>query len=219
MNFLKNLTVGGKILLLVIIVGVLIGAKFGYEKFFPKKTKNVTVTTKATGMPPLAYDKSSNAPFRALPQLDEAVEVVAPEVRFLPFGWNGFAAANYAVGGRQTSKGSIAEELGLNIKINVNNSTSEQMNQLYAFAEDLHAGNPQPSKGVHSIMLMADAWANYAQGINSRLIKDFGPEYRAEIVTFTGSSFGEDKWMLKPKFAKDAKGSVTATVVRDGDFA
>ena len=218
MNFLKNLTIGGKIVSVLLIIGLIVGIKVGYEKFFPKKVKAAEVTTKATGLPPLAYDKTSNAKFRELPQLDEAVDVAAPEVRGLPFGWNGFLPALYATGGRQTSKGSICEELGVNLRLSVNNSTSEQLNQLYAFAEDLHNGTTHPSKGVHFIILMADAWANYAAGLNSRLVKDFGPEYRAEIVTFTGASFGEDKWMLKPKYAKDARGSLTATVIRDGDW-
>lgn len=218
MNFVKNLTTGGKILLILLVVGLLAGAKFGYEKFFPKKVKESTITTKATGLPPLSYDKNANASFRKLPELNEPADVQAPEVRFLPFGWNGFSGVNYAVGGITTAKGSIAEELGLNIHVGVNNSTSEQLNQLYAFAEDLHAGTANPTKGAHAIILMADAWANYASGINARLKKDFGDEYRAEIVTFVGASFGEDFWAVKPKYAKDARGSVTVTVVRDGDW-
>lgn len=216
MKSFNNLTIVGKIIVVLLVIGVLYVGKLGYEKWFPKKVKNAQITTKATGLPPLPYDKASNAKFRELPQLDEAVDIQAPEVRGLPFGWNGFASANYAVGGRQTSKGSICEELGLNIKLSVNNSTSEQLNQLYAFAEGYKNGSND--KGSHFIILMADAWANYAQGINARLKKDFGDEFRAEIVTFTGASFGEDKWMLKPKYAKDARGSLTAAVVRDGDW-
>jgi len=65
---------------------------------------------------------------------------------------------------------------------------------------------------------MGDGGPAYLAGLNERIIKDFGPEYVAEVVTFTGASFGEDKWMLKSKYLKDARGSLTATVILDGDF-
>lgn len=217
MNFLKDLTWGGKIVMLLVIVGLLVGVKFGYSALFPKKAKKAVITTKAAGAP-LAYDKTSNAPFRPLPSFNEPADVQAPEIRGFVMGWNGFAAGNYAVGGTTTSKGSIAEELGLNIHLSNQNSCTEQANQLYAFAQELHEGKAQPTKGCHFVNWMADAAANYLAGLNDRLTKDFGPEFRAEIVTFTGASFGEDKWMLKPKYAKDARGSLTATVIRDGDW-
>lgn len=213
----KNLTPGGKIAVGVVAALLLVGIWFGKQKFFPKKAKNVT-TTKATGLPPLAYDKSSNAKFRTLPEFNEPANVAAPEIRGHVMGWNGFSAANYAVGGATTAKGSIAEELGLNIHLTVQNSCTEQANQLYAFAQALHDGEAQPTKGAHFVNWMADGAPNYLAGLNTRLKKDFGDEYRAEIVTFTGASFGEDKWMVKPKFAKDARGSVTVTVIRDGDW-
>ena len=218
MKFFKNLTFGGWIVVAAIIAGVLFGSVKGYNYFFPKKLKKSEITTKATGIPPLAYDKNANAPFRTLPEFNEPADVQAPEVRAAFFGWNGVAGANYAVGGTSTSKGSIAAELGLNIKLGVQNSCTEQLNQLYAFASSLHGGEAQPTQGVHMINLMGDGVPNYLTGLNNRLIKDFGEEYRAEVVTFTGASFGEDKWLVKPKYAKDARGSLTATVVRDGDW-
>jgi OmpA-OmpF porin, OOP family len=218
MSVFKNLTLGGKIVTLIVIVGVLVGINYGYKALFPKKAKTAVVTTKATGVPPLAYDKNANAPFRKLPDLDEPADVQAPEIRGAVMGWNGFAAANYVVGGQSTSKGSLAEQYGLNIHLSVQNSCSEQQNQLYAFAQALHDGQAQPTKGVHFVNWMADAAANYLAGLNARITKDFGAEYRAEIITFTGASFGEDKWMLKPKYTKDARGSLTATVIRDGDW-
>jgi outer membrane protein OmpA-like peptidoglycan-associated protein len=215
---MKNLTIGGKITVLVLGVLLLVGLYFGYNKFFPQKAKLAQIETKATGLPPLSYDKNSNAPFRELPQFNESADVQGVEVRGLPFGWNGFAAANYAVGGTTTSKGSIAEELGLNIKLSVQNSTTEQCNQLYAFAQAYHDGEANPTKGVHFINLMGDGVPNYLTGLNARISKDFGPEYKVKVVTFTGASFGEDFWAVKPKYQKDARGSVSSTVIRDGDW-
>lgn len=215
---MKNLTAAGKAMVVLVGILLLVGLYFAYNKFFPQLSKNTEIATKATGLPPLSYDKNSNAPLRDLPDFNSPADVAGPEVRGLPFGWNGFAAANYAVGGTSTAKGSIAEELGLNIKLGVQNSTTEQCNQLYAFAQALHDGQANPSKGSHFICLMGDGVPNYLTGLNARLKKDFGDEYRAEVVTFTGASFGEDFWMVKPKYSKDARGSVTSTVIRDGDW-
>lgn len=215
---MKNLTLVGKIAIVAIIIGILVGVYFGVQHFFPQMARNSVITTKATGLPPLSYDKGSNAPLRNTPEFNEPASVEGIEVRGLPFGWNGFAAANYAVGGTETSKGSLAEEAKLNIHLSVQNSCSEQCNQLYAFAQALHDGEANPSKGVHFINLMGDGVASYITGLNQKLMKDFGEEYRAEVVTFTGASYGEDKWMLKKKYATDARGSVTATVKMDGDW-
>lgn len=216
-NFLSNMALGGKIIFLALIFGVLYGSIKGYQYLFPKEVKKAAITTKATGLPALSYDKNSNAQFRKLPEFNEPADVQSPEIRGAIMGWNGFSAANYSIGGISTSKGSLAEELGLNIRFTSQNSTLEQGNQLYAFAEALHAGEPNPSKGVHLVNWMGDGVANYLTGLNQRLVKDFGEEYRAQVVYFTGASFGEDKWMLKPKYVKDARGSLTVTVLRDGD--
>lgn len=217
-KFFNSLSWGGRIIILVCLCTAIFLGNMGYKKLFPKKVKNVTVTTKATSLPPLSYDKSSNASFRQLPEFNEPADVQAPEIRGHIMGWNGFSAANYAVGGISTAKKSIAEELGLNIHLTVQNSCTEQGNQLYTFAEDLFHGTANPTKGAHMVNWMGDGVANYLSGLNSRLVKDFGPEYRAQVVYFTGASFGEDKWMIKPKYNKDARGSLTATVVRDGDW-
>jgi hypothetical protein len=216
-SFVKNSTFLTKILLAALLFGVIWGSAKAYKKFFPEHVKNTEIVTKATSLPPLAYDKGSNAPLRALPAFDEPAGVQAPEVRGLPFGWNGFSAASYSVGGKHTSKGSIAEELGLNISLDVNNSTTEQLNQLMAFADAYHGGDHNPTKGVHFIILMGDAWFRYGAGFNASLRKQYGPDYNAKVYTFTGASFGEDKWQIDDKFRKDPRGSLTATVIGDGD--
>lgn len=214
----NSISAKGKIFLLVLIFGGIFGGIVGYRQLFPKKVKQADIKTKATSLPPLSYDKNANAPFRELPEFNESVDIQAPEIRGAIMGWNAFTGANYAVGGTSTSKGSIAEELGLNIHLAAQNSCTEQGNQLYAFAQELSQGIPNPSKGVHIVNWMGDGVANYLTNLNKTIIKDFGEEYRAEVITFAGASFGEDKWLLKPKYAKDARGSLTCTVIRDGDW-
>lgn len=216
--WIANLSTAGKAIIVgvpAIICGLLY---WQWDFLFPKALKTVEVTTKATSLPPLAYDKNASAPLLPLPAFNEPADVQSPEMRGLPFGWNGFTGVNYLVGGSTTAKGSLAELLKLNIHLTVNNSCTEQLNQLYAFAQGLHDGEAQPTKGVHFICLMGDGVPNYLTGLNNRITKDFGAEYCAKVVTFAGASFGEDKWMVKARYQKDARGSLTCTVIRDGDW-
>lgn len=216
--FGKEMTRGATIGLFVLIAGVIFGSYTLKKKLFPEKAKIVTVTTQATKLPPLAYDKSANAPFRAVPQFNTPASVEAPEVRAELMGWNAQMGIMYAVGGSETSQGSLCQELGLNMHLSVQNSTDKQGDDLYAMAQGLHSGDANPSSGCHMIAWMGDGVPNYFAGLNARLIKDFGPEYIAQVIGFGGASFGEDKWLLKPKFSKDPRGSLTVTVLRDGDW-
>lgn len=147
-NPLKNVSFAGKAFIAVCIVALLWGGSWVYRKAFPEKVKKAEIKTKVTSLPPLAYDKASNATFRPLPSFNEPADVQAAEMRGAIMGWNAFCGANYAVGGTSTSVGSIAQELGLNIRLAVQNSCSKQGDELYAFAQELHDGVPNPTKGV-----------------------------------------------------------------------
>ena len=210
--------------LVVVIVAVITGGYYGYKFLFPPKVKVVKVTTQATGIPPLAYDKASNAKFRALPDFNTPADVQSAQITGGLMGWNAVNPVCYAVGGTTTSTGSLCEELGLNVQLKVQNSCTEQGNGLYIFASDIHAQevngavNANSTKGYTFINWMADANAAYFAGLDSSLVHDFGEDYRAQVYTFTGTSFNEDKWMLQPRFIKDPRGSLTWVVVRDGDW-
>lgn len=215
---MARITGKGMVILGVLAAAALWGGKTAYDKFNPKKAKSVEVKTKATGLPPLAYDKNANAPFHKLPDYGNFVDVGTPAIRGHVMEWYTQLGMMNAVGGKQVSSGSICEELKVNLQLDVQNSCSKQAEDLYAFADELHAGNPQPTKGAHFTVWMGDAGPAYLAGLNARLTKDFGPEYRAEVVTFMGASAGEDKWLLKKKYATNARGSLTVTVIRDGDW-
>src|SRR6478735_4018356 len=188
---MNNLTNGAKIVLLVLVAGLIIGGKFAYDKFVPKTAKEVVVKTKATSLPPLAYDRNANAVYREVPDFNNFSDIAAPEIRGHIMEWYSQLGLLYAVGGTRTSKGSIAEELGVNIALDVQNNCGKQAEDLYAFAEELSKGNPNPSKGAHFIAWMGDGVPNYFSGLNARLKKDFGDEYVAKVITFGGASAGE----------------------------
>ena len=211
-----NISKKGKITFLILLLGLVYGGIVLVKKLFPTKAKDVTVTTKATSLPPLAYDKNSNAVFREIPSTDQS-DVQSPQIRGKIMEWYSQLGMIYSVGGKNTTKGSIAEELGLNINLDVQNNCGKQAEELYLFAQELSKGNPNPSAGAHFIAWMGDGVPSYFYDLNNRLKKDFGDEYIAQVVYFGGASAGEDKWLVKKKFAKDARGSLTATVIRDGD--
>src|SRR5436190_22371976 len=97
--FGRQMTRGATMGLFVLIAGVIFGGYTLKKKMFPEKAKIVTVTTQATKLPPLAYDKSANAPFRTVPQFNTPASVEAPEVRMEVMGWNAQMGIMYAVGG------------------------------------------------------------------------------------------------------------------------
>lgn len=218
-RFFSGLQIGGKVILLAIVILAVWGMKKGYDHLFPPLAKMDKIMTKASSsLPPLAYDKSANAPSRPVPSFNEPSAVNSPEIRGELMGWNAQMGIMYAVGGTGTSKGSIAEELGLNIKLSVQNSTSKQGEDLYAFAQALSKGDANPSVGATFIAWMGDGVPSYFTGLEARLKKDFGPDFVPIVVDFGGASYGEDKWLIKKKYEKDARGSVNIGVIRDGDW-
>lgn len=212
------LTKNGKIGTLILLVIIVLGGLWGWKILNPPKAKKVDVKTKATSLPPLAYDKNANAPFRNLPDYGNFANVETPRIPLHLMEWYAQSGLLNCVGGKNTTVGSICEELKVNVALDVQNSCVKQAEDLYAFASELHAGNPSPSKGAVGTIWMGDAVPSYITGLNIRLKKDFGDEYVAKVYTICGASNGEDKWLLKKKFAKDARGSLTCTVLRDGDF-
>ncbi len=211
----KNMTKAGKGIVFVLVVAGIYGATVGYTKLFPKKAKSVVVTEKANGLPPLAYDKGSSAPARPDPDFKNAVTINSPLIKAEIMGWNAQLGALYAAGGASTSKGSICEEQGVNAQFAIQNSTNIQAQDLYAFAAGYKSGDL--SKGAAVIAWMGDGAPKYLSGLNARIRKDIGDEYIGEVVDFWGSSFGEDKWIVRSKYAKNAIGSLNVGVIMDGD--
>lgn len=218
-RFFAGLQPGGKVVLVLVLVGTVYGAKKAYDWKFPPAVKQSNITTKASSsLPPLSYDKDANAPAIPPPDFNNVVAVASPEIRGELMGWNAQMGLMYGVGGTVTSKGSLAEQLGLNVKLSVQNSTSKQGEDLYAFAQALHGGQTNPSNGATFIAWMGDGVPSYFTGLEARLKKDFGPDYVPIVVDFAGASYGEDKWLVKKKYQNDARGSVNIGVIRDGDW-
>lgn len=221
-SFFKGLAMGGKIAVVIVVVLVAWGLKLGYEKFVPKATVKSAVI-QVNDLPPLAYDKSANAPSRPLPDSLTLSEVSAPfEIRAEVMGWNAQAGVAYANGGAQTTKGSIMEEQGVRLHLICQNDCGKQGEDCFGFAQDYANGNKASSKGCHMIAWMGDGVPSYLQDLNERIKKQIGPDYILQVFTANGLSFGEDKAIFENgSFKQDPqklRGSLWCGVIRDGDW-
>jgi len=215
----KNLTKKGRIVMFILFFSLLVGGIFLLKDLMPRKIKKSAEIKSEINVPPLAYDKDANAVYKEIPEFNEPSDKVdSKEIRGEIMGWNGQLGLLYAVGGKNTSVGSLAEAANLNIKLDVQNSCMIQSNRLYEFAQALAEGNNNPTSGIHFTAWMGDGVHGYLDPLNELITKELGPEYTFQVMMFGGASFGEDKWLLTPKYKKDPRGSLTVTVKRDGDW-
>jgi outer membrane protein OmpA-like peptidoglycan-associated protein len=221
-SFFKELAIGGKIGVVVVIVLLIWGGKIGYEKWMPKPTIKSAVIA-VNDLPPLAYDKNANAPSRPIPDTLNLSEVAAPfELRAEIMGWNAQAGTAYANGGVQTMKGSIMEEQGVRLRLLCQNNCGKQGEECFAFAQDYAGGNKASAKGCQMIAWMGDGVPSYLQDLNDRIKKQIGPDYILQVFAAFGASFGEDKAIFENgSFKQDPqklRGSLFCGVIRDGDW-
>ena len=129
----------------------------------------------------------------------------------------------YANGGVNTTRNSLMEKHGVNLKLIRQDDTGQMQNDLIACAKELHDGADQCSSGTNFVLIMGDGSGQFFAAINPQLKKlDNGRgDYIAQVIGFTGYSRGEDKLMGLPDWKNNpqaAKGSLVAGVLRDGDW-
>lgn len=174
----------------------------------------------------------------ALPDLKEAVvgnvdptpfpevglaSVKAPLIRAEIWAWNAQMGYIYANGGVNTTRNSLMEKHGVNLKLIRQDDTGQMQNDLIACAKELHDGADQCSSGTNFVLIMGDGSGQFFAAINPQLKKlDNGRgDYIAQVIGSTGYSRGEDKLMGLPDWKNNpqaAKGSLVAGVLRDGDW-
>lgn len=214
-NFFKNATLLTKVLMLLAVCGV------GYfvTTLIPKSVKSSQLVTVDADIPPLAYDKSANAP-AVPPPTKEATDLVGGEIRAGIMGWIAQSGVIYANGGVSTTKGSFMEQEGVKLRLINQNNCSEQANQLFAFIQD-YKNNPSTTKGYQMIAWMGDGVPGLVTGLNEKIAKDLGEEYIVKVFYAGGASFGEDKFLGRPSAKRDPqnlRGSLVAGVILDGDW-
>src|SRR5579872_2005970 len=182
-----KLTPLGKLIILIVVIGVGIGAWKYWNKIAPPAEEQKAVipgkadvgsagpnATPGTG---IAYTAPGSAPGCA----DK------PEVRMLGYAWNAQMGLLFANGGPQATTGSLMCKHGVNLKFMRQDDNGKMQEALVAFATELSQGNPNPSKGAHFVAIMGDGGASFLKGLNDTL-KRLGPEYTAKIVGCCGYS-------------------------------
>ena len=215
----------GKIVILILIVGIAIGVFRFWNKLAPSAATKPTVVPNKINLPGLGQSPNGDGgtpattvgftPSGAAPGCADK-----PEVRLLGYAWNAQMALLLANGGPQATQGSLMCKHGVNLKWARQDDNGKLQEALVAFATQLSQGNPNPDKGAHFVTIMGDGGASFLQGLNTTLRK-LGPEYQAKIVDAVGYSHGEDKLMGPPAWKANPQasaGSLVAGVIRDGDW-
>ncbi|HJX85768.1 MAG TPA: hypothetical protein VJ723_15615, partial [Candidatus Angelobacter sp.] len=149
--------------------------------------------------------------------------VRAPLMRVEIWAWNAQMGFIYANGGVDTTRNSLNEKHGANVKLIRQDDTSQMQNDLISCAKELHDGATQCSGGTNYVLIMGDGSGQFFAAVNPQLKKlDGGKgDYVAQVIGSTGYSRGEDKLMGPVDWknnAQAAKGGLVAGVLRDGDW-
>src|SRR6185295_9381193 len=191
-----------------------------WDKIVPGAKVRQSVVPQSANLPDAQPNSTTGsvAPV-AMPGTDPGCRDL-PEVRFLVWAWNAQMGKMFATGGPQATSGSLMCQQKVNLRLIREDDTGKMQEQLVAFANELHNGNPNPTKGAHFVAVMGDGGAAFFKGINDTLDK-LGPEYRARMVGVEGYSHGEDKLMGPAEWKQSpaaSRGSLVAGVLRDGDW-
>jgi outer membrane protein OmpA-like peptidoglycan-associated protein len=218
----------GKLVILIVIAGILIGA----YRFFGGKSLMAKIAPQKPSAPsvvPAVPDLPGNEASDPVSTQMENVSLPgsepgctdAKEVRLLGYAWNAQMGMHFASGGPQAVKDSLMCKYKVNFKFQRQDDNSKLQESLLAFAQE-YKSNPgkNPTKGTHFVTIMGDGSAAFLQQLNVNL-KKLGPGYQAKVINAIGYSRGEDKFM-GPQSWKDnperSRGGVVSGVLRDGDW-
>ncbi|MBL0286807.1 MAG: OmpA family protein [Bacteroidetes bacterium] len=216
---MNKLTSLGKIVITLGIVGLIWGGLY-----FAKKSGLITRKTKTSeqlgkiDLPTAPENAAETVQQFNLPS-DAVASVNSPEIRFLLWAWNSQMGLMYANGGPATTKGSLMEKNGVNLKLIRQDDVSQMQASLLKFAKE-YKDNPDTKEGAQFVAIMGDGAAAFLAGINPELEK-VGKDYRAQVIYSCGKSLGEDKLMGPPSWKANpqtAKGGTVACYLRDGDW-
>ncbi len=188
------------------------------QKILPSKSVQKSVELSVVKLPDAPRNIESTAPPVAMPS-ETLADLNSVEIRYQVWAWNSQMGMLFANGGAQTTKGSIMEKRGVNLKFIRQDDVPQMQASLVQFAK-AYSTDKNTKEGVQFVSIMGDGAAAFLAGVNPELEK-LGSEYVAQIIGSPGKSLGEDKlmgpkeWLENPQLAK---GSVLCGYLRDGDW-
>jgi OmpA-OmpF porin, OOP family len=206
--------------MLVVIAGGLLGVRYLAVSGYGARIMEAIVPDRVEFSALTEYSNPDVA-MLPLPSTQPANMAGRPQVRLELAAWNAQIGCIGAVGGTAPTQGSLMERAGIDLRIARNDDYDVLRANLAKFAQQLHAGQANPSGGAHFIAIMGDNAAAWLQELNPMLERSFGPEFRAEVVGSCGYSMGEDK-LMGPQAWRDnpqaIRGAVLTGVLRDGGW-
>jgi OOP family OmpA-OmpF porin len=206
----------GKILIIaVVITAGIVGVRWYQNR--PKEVGESVEVGKVSLPDAPEASLGGNAVKLSLPASNPAVNG-GLQITWERMAWNSQFSGMYANGGARTTKGSLFDNIKLDVTYIRQDDCTKQMADLAKFAGE-YKNNPN-TPGV-LITFMGDGMPAFMTSLAKEL-EPLGPEYQPIIIPVThGKSYGEDQVMAPPSWKQDphnATGKCVAGVLRDGDI-
>jgi OmpA-OmpF porin, OOP family len=217
---MNKLTVPGRILVTLLILGLLWGVKWLVldSGMVLKKTETQSQEVGKIDLPDAPKNASTAVPQAEMPS-DKVANLSTPALRWQLWAWNAQMGLMFANGGANTTEGSLMAKNGVNLALTRQDDVPQMQASLIKFANE-YKSNPATNEGTQFVSIMGDGAPAFLAGIQPELEK-IGPEYKAQIIYTCGKSLGEDKLMGPASWKENpqnAKGGLCAAYLRDGDW-
>lgn len=193
-------------LLVIVGVSLLGGVRYGASHGWIPANIAKVVAPKHFDLPPVEDAKVANVVPVAYPSTSPA-SLGAP-IRIGIWEWNAQSGMILAVGGSQTTKGSIMDGLKVPVKLERQDDTGLMTAGVVDCAKQIHDGSDSCTSGYNMIIIMGDQSAATLAKANQQL-KKLGPDYGAKIIGAVGYSRGEDACMTPASLRDDPKSIAT----------
>lgn len=210
----------GKIIILLLAIGLGVGAVRLWNRFAPAPTGTESVVPKQAELPPIEGGATTSIVATDVTMPSQEPITTGETIRFLGYAWNAQMGLLFANGGAETTRGSLMHKRGVHLLFTRQDDNNKLQEALVTFAQELANGKAQPQNGAHFVAVMGDGSAVFLKGLNDTLSR-LGSDYRAVVVGSCGYSRGEDKFMGPAEWKQNpqaSRGGVVAGVIRDGDW-
>ncbi len=217
---MNKLTVPGRILVTVLILGLLWGLKWLVldSGMVLKKTEISSQEVGKIDLPDAPKNAATAVQQADMPS-DKPANLSSPALRWQLWAWNAQMGVMFANGGANTTENSLMAKNGVNLALTRQDDVPQMQASLIKFANE-YKSNPATTEGTQFVSIMGDGAPAFMAGLQPELEK-IGPEYKAQIIYTCGKSLGEDK-LMGPQAWKEnpqtAKGGLCAAYLRDGDW-
>tara|TARA_R110000772_G_scaffold17946_3_gene50026 strand:+ start:164433 stop:166271 length:1839 start_codon:yes stop_codon:yes gene_type:complete len=221
-NAFSRMTNFSKILSVALVLGIVGTVVWFYA---PGLRVSASQTLTELTLDDTKLDNQSDTNLVVLPTTRPSNKVQStPQVTIGTYAWNGLTPLVAATGGPFTTKGSLMEQNGVNLRIVRQDWLSGLREMQMKFIEQYDSGQefPDSDRSAMGITIMGDGAPFYISTMQGALDAKFGKgKYHVEVVGAFGMSDGEDKvigpqeWKTNPK---SMIGALISTVPGDGDW-